>query len=271
MNRLIREFDTIFRFSRRGLAFISIFLFLILACNKQPAEPQWISLFNGTDLSGWTPKFAGHPLGENYKNTFRVEDGILKVCYEEYKNFDGAFGHLFYKKKFSHYRLRAEYRFVGEQVPGGPSWAFRNNGIMLHCQAPETMRSEQKFPVSIEAQLLGGNGMDERSTGNVCTPGTHIVINGELITQHCISSTSPTFHGDQWVTIEVEVNGNDTIRHFINGELVLEYEKPQYDETDPDAQPLIQNSNKTIHDGYIAIQAESHPTEFRKIEVLPLK
>lgn len=233
---------------------------------------RWISLFNGKDLEGWTVKIAGHELNDNYGNTFRVEDGILKVSYDQYDKFDGKFGHLFYKDKFSHYILRVEYRFVGDQTPGGPDWAFRNSGVMLHCQAPESMAKEQNFPVCIEAQFLGGNGTDERSTGNLCTPGTHVVMDGELITRHCTSSISKTYHGDQWVTMEVEVRGNDTIKHFVNGELVLKYEKSQLDENDPDAQKLIINGqSKMVYEGYFALQAESHPVEFRRVEILPLE
>ncbi len=234
-------------------------------------DNRWISLFNGKNLDGWKVKIAGHELNENFRNTFRVEDGVLKVSYDQYEKFNNEFGHLFYKEKFSHYRLRVEYRFTGKQVVGGPVWGFRNSGVMLHCQSPESMRKEQSFPVSIEAQFLGGNGKDERPTGNVCTPGTNIVMNGKLITLHCTNSSSKTYHGDQWVTMEVEVHGDSTIKHFVNRELVLEYEKPQYDESDPDAQKLIINGEKMIREGYIALQAESHPIEFRKVEILILQ
>jgi hypothetical protein len=219
----------------------------------------WISLFNGRDLSGWQVKIASHDLGDNYKDTFRVEDGLLKVCYDQYEQFDEKFGHIFYQTPYSHYRIRLEYRFLSEQVPGGPGWAFRNNGIMVHCQSPESMGRDQNFPDSIEVQLLGGNGKDERPTGNLCTPGTHVVINGELVTRHVTDSCSKTYHGDQWVRVEVEVIGQEKIRHFIEGELVLEYDKPQLDNGTP------------LGGGYIALQAESHPIEFRRIELLPLQ
>lgn len=257
-----------------GIFFSSLFfLFLSSTGCAQQERPkgEWISLFNGKDLDGWTPKFSGHPVGENVKNTFRVEDGVLKVCYNAWDQFDNVFGHLFYKDSFSHYRLRMEYRFVGDQVPGAPGWAFRNNGIMIHCQDPQSMALEQNFPVSIEMQLLGGDGEHERPTGNLCTPGTNVVINGDLIMKHCINSTSPTFHGDQWVTAEVEVHGDSLIRHYINGELVLQYEKPQLDARDPDAKRLIKDGDLTLNKGRIALQAESHPTEFRNIELLVLE
>ena len=232
---------------------------------------RWISLFNGKDLEGWKVKITGHELNDNYGNTFRVENGVLKVSYDQYDNFDGKFGHIFYRDKFSHYILRVEYRFVGDQISGGPGWALRNSGIMIHGQSPESMIKDQNFPVSIEVQLLGGNGVDERTTGNLCTPGTHIVMDGELVTRHCNNSRSKTYHGDQWVTAEVEVHGNSTIRHIINGEIVLEYEQPQLDENDPDARKLIDNGDKLLHEGSISLQSESHPIEFRKVELLPLK
>jgi len=238
---------------------------------KKPAEKPWISLFNGKNLDGWKVKITGYDLNDNYGDTFRVEDGVIKVCYDKYDKFGGRFGHIFYKEKFSHYRLRFEYRFVGEQTPEGPGWAFRNSGIMLHCQSPESMRKDQEFPVCIEAQLLGGNGKDKRSTGNMCSPGTHVVMNNQLVTQHCVTSRSETYHGDQWVKAEVEVHGDGIIKHIINGKVVLEYERPQLDENDADAKKLIKGENNLLSEGYISLQAESHPVEFRKIEILPLE
>jgi hypothetical protein len=227
-------------------------------------------LFNGESLDGWTPKIKGYDVGENYGNTFRVENGVLKVSYDRYSRFDGRFGHLFYRTPFSHYRLRIEYRFVGEQCPGGPSWGFRNSGAMIHGQTPESMRKDQDFPVSIEVQLLGGSGRGDRPTANVCTPGTNIVMREQLITQHCTNSHSKTYHGDEWVTVEVEVHGNGLIKHLIDGQTVIEYEKAQLDETDADARKLIKNGDKMLRKGTISLQSESHPIEFRKVELLPL-
>ena len=232
---------------------------------------KWTSLFNGKDLEGWTPKIRGYPLGENYANTFRVKDGVIQVGYDGYPNFDEKFGHLFYKTKFGSYKLRIEYRFVGDQCKGGPGWAFRNSGVMIYCQDPKSMAKDQDFPVSIEVQFLGGPAAGKRSTGNLCTPGTNIVMDGKLVTTHCINSTSDTLRGDQWVTIEVEAHGNGKISHFVNGKKVIEYEKPQLDPNDASARRLIQDgAEKMLTGGYISLQAESHPVEFRKIEIMPL-
>lgn len=251
-----------------------VFLFLItillMGCGEKK-DIGWIQLFNGKDLNNWDVKIKGFPLNENYKNTFRVEDGLLKVRYDQYDQFDGHFGHLFYKHTFSHYKIRVEYRFVGEQIAGGPGWAIRNSGIMIHGQQAESMELNQDFPVSIEVQLLGGNGRDERTTLNVCTPGTNVVMNGKLIQDHCINSISKTFHGDQWVTAEVEVHGDSMVRHTIDGKIVMEYTQPQLDDREPYYTKLLPpDKNKLLSKGSVSLQSESHPIDFRKVELLNL-
>ena len=256
------------------IAVVSLAFLLIalpgVAAEKPKDQETWIQLFNGKDLTGWKIKITGHELGDNYGNTFRVEDGVLKVAYDKYEKFNGKFGHLFYHEPFSNYRLRVEYRFVGKQVPGGPGWAFRNSGIMIHGQSPESMAKNQKFPASIEVQLLGGRGSGKRPTGNLCTPGTHVVIDGKLVTRHVINSSSETYHGDQWVTAEVDVRGN-TIKHIVEGKTVLVYTDPQLDERDGDAQKLLKaGQDKMLRRGTISLQSESHPVEFRKVELLKL-
>jgi hypothetical protein len=240
--------------------------------SQQPGE--WISLFNGKDLTGWIPKIRYSPIGENYGETFRVEDGLLKVVYDAqaYPMFGQRFGHLFFHQPYSQYRLRVEYRFVGEQCAGGPGWAVRNNGLMLHCEDPAGMDIDQDFPASIEYQLLGGDGRKERPTANVCTPGTNIVLDGKLHLPHCTTSTAKTYHGDQWVIAEVEVRGSDVIRHIMEGQVVLEYHQPQLDDRDPHSKKLIEQrgGQLLVNEGWIAIQAESHPIEFRRIELMIL-
>lgn len=258
---------------------LTTLLFVSPSAARAAEEPgkekkeQWVPLFNGKNLDGWIPKIKGFPAGENFANTFRVEDGLLKVVYDNEKygpRFRGRFGHLFYHRKFSHYRLRVEYRFVGQQAPGGPDWAVRNSGVMIHGESPDTMEKDQDFPASIEVQLLGGNGKDERPTANLCTPGTNVVMNGELITRHCTNSTSKTYHGDQWVTVEIEVDGNKVVRHVVEGKTVLEYNQPQLDERDAHAKKLAEKQGIMLSAGTISLQSESHPVEFRKVEILNL-
>ncbi|MES2732858.1 MAG: DUF1080 domain-containing protein, partial [Bacteroidota bacterium] len=211
-------------------------------------------------------------LGENYANTFRVTDGKLAVGYEQYDSFNDRFGHLFYKQPFSSYLLAMEYRFTGEQAKGGPGWAIRNSGAMIHGQAPETMGLNQDFPISLEVQLLGGNGKDERHTANLCTPGTNVVLNGKLFTDHCIDSQSKTFSGDQWVRVEVLVLGNSIIKHIVEGDTVLVYEQPTIGGGNVgNYNPSEKTDGKYLSGGSISLQSESHPIEFRKVELFNLE
>ena len=238
---------------------------------NDPNRKDWIQAFNGKNLDGWVPKITGYDLGENYGNTFRVENGIFKVGYENYPEFGNKFGHIFYKTKLSHYIVAVEYRFVGDQVKGGPAWAVRNNGIMLHSQAPETMGKNQDFPISVEVQLLGGAATGNRTTANVCTPGTEIFRNGEMVRGHCLNSNSETYRGDQWVRVEVEVLGSESVRHIIGGKTVLEYQKLQIGGGNvSNFDPAVKKDGTPLGEGYISLQGESHPTEFRKIEILSL-
>ena len=243
-----------------------------LVAQRDADRKDWVQLFNGKNLDGWTPKVTGHPLGENYADTFRAENGVLKVAYDKYTQFDGKFGHLFYSRdKFSYYVLAAEYRFVGDQVPGGPAWAARNNGLMVHSQAPQTMQLNQDFPISIEVQLLGGAPAPDRTTANVCTPGTEIFMNGAMVRGHCTNAKSQIFRGDVWVRVEVEVRGGEHLTHMVDGQTVLEYDTPQIGGGSvSNFDPAVKKDGMPLTDGYITIQGESHPTEFRKIELLNL-
>jgi hypothetical protein len=243
-----------------------------VACGA--ADEDWIQLFNGRDLTGWTPKLTHHELGDNFGETFRVEDGLLKVRYDHYTDgFKTRFGHLFYAKPYSYYRLRIEYRFVGEQAAQGPGpWATRNSGIMFHAQPPQTMTREQDFPISIEAQLLGGlSDGKARPTANMCSPGTEVVYNGALYPKHCLDSAAKTYDADQWVTMEIVVLGAALATHIVNGEKVLEYSLPQIGGgVVANFDPAAKRDGELLTGGYLALQSESHPLDVRKIELLNL-
>lgn len=256
------------------ITIVLIILVFASACqstkkDKEPVEEQWIQLFNGENLEGWDIKITGYALNDNYGNTFRVEDGLLIVRYDQYEEFTNQFGHIFYKENFSHYKLRVEYRFVGEQVPGGQAWAFKNSGAMLHGQSAASMGKDQNFPVSIEAQFLGGVEEGERPTANLCTPGTHVCIDGELVTRHCNSSSSKTIRGEEWVNAEFIVLGDSIIHHLIDGDTVLTYTHPIIDGSGvPEGFPMEDGS--PLREGSISLQSESHPIDFRKVELLVL-
>jgi hypothetical protein len=244
---------------------------LALLASTAMAEDGWQPLFNGKDLSGWTVKIAKHPVGENYANTFRVEDGILKVSYDQYGKFDSQFGHLYTNQPYSHYVLRLQYKIAGAAIADSPPWAKLNSGIMVHSQSPLSMRLEQSFPVSMEFQFLAVGATAGRQTGNVCTPGTNLEMKGRLLEDHIIDSSSKLFPLDEWVTAEIEVRGNEEIVHRVNGVEVLRYQHPQLDPRDPDAQALLAaGAPLQLSFGHIALQAESQPLWFRDIRIKPL-
>jgi len=244
---------------------------LVLSAGASRKKEQWIELFNGKDLADWTVKITGHPVGENYGNTFRVVDGKLTVRYDEYKAFDEQYGHIFYKQPFSAYLLEIEYRFVGNQVAGGPGWAIRNSGAMLHGQAPQTMGLKQDFPISLEMQLLGGDGQHERHTANLCTPGTNVVLNGQLRTDHCFDSRSKTYPADRWVRAQALVLGDSLITHIVEGDTVLTYSKPQIGSGNViEYDPAVKVDGKALKGGYISLQSESSPVEFRRVALFDL-
>jgi hypothetical protein len=252
------------------------------AQKKKNQKEAWQQLFNGHNLAGWDIKIAGQPLNDNYKNTFRVEDGMIRIVYDQYEKFNDKYGHLYFNQPFSFYKLRFEYRFTGNQTPGGAAWNVRNSGVMIHSQSAQSLSFNQHFPVSLEIQTLGGLGKGPRSTANLCTPGTQVNINGQLNDNHCIDSKSKTYDGDQWVKVEALVLG-DSIMHIIDGQVVLQYEKAiigggfvgahyQWKDAGIDNGDYWEKrANTPLKEGYIALQAESHPIDFRNIEVLNLK
>jgi len=233
-------------------------------------EDGWDVLFNGENLDGWTPKIGGYEYGDNAMNTFQVKDGILEINYDEYDTFTTQFGHLFYEKPYSSYHMIVEYRFKGDKTPGGQGWAYRNSGIMFHCQNPATMTLEQAFPICVEFQFLGGNGEDDRSTGNLCTPNSHVTMGDELVKTHCINSISDTYHGDQWVTAELVVYEDSIVHHIIEGDTVMTYFKPVYDEIDAPDGDHEYVEGQPMTSGYVALQAESHPMEYRSVKIKEL-
>ncbi|HYK43791.1 MAG TPA: DUF1080 domain-containing protein [Parafilimonas sp.] len=253
---------------------IVLFFLAVISVSFSPGEDtkskkgKWVSLFNGKDLNNWIPKIAGYKAGDNFGNTFRVHDGILSTRYDAYDSFRNRFGALFYDKKFSNYKLRVEYRFTGDTVPGAPSWGFRDGGIQYHCQSPSSMNVDQPFPVCLEYNLLGGNGKQQRPSGEICANGIYVEINGKRNASYCSPPiVKRTLSGDDWVMAEIDVQGGK-IKHFINGEEVLEFDNPKYDSTNALAKKFITGRNDKVSEGYISLQSNSHPMDFRRIEIM---
>jgi len=274
---------------RNNLTIFYLLLIILVcqSCNsnkgkKEISKEDWESLFNGKDLTGWDIKIKDHPLNENYKNTFRIEDSMIRVVYSDYEKFSNQFGHLYTQKPYSYYKLKLQYRFVGDHLADAPEWADRNSGVMLHSQSAQSVNLNQNFPVSLEFQFLCGNGKDTVPTGSVCTPGTFITYEGKPFLGHIRNSNSKTYLKNEWINAEAEVYGDSLIRHIINGDTVLSYTRPMIGEgfvsnTNSwtwagitDSLIWINKANAPLKEGHIALQAESQPIDFRRIEILDL-
>lgn len=260
-----------------SLAIFSFACLILIACGVQKTtntEDGWVNLFNGNNLEGWTTKIHHYETGDNHGDTFRVEDGIIKVRYDKYEgDFNDRFGHLYYDTPYSHFHLSMEYRFVGELHQGAPSYTLKNSGVMYHSQDPRTMLKEQNWPISVEMQFLAGiTEGEDRPTGNMCSPGTEIDFQGEQYAGHCLNSTSDTYYGDQWVKAELIVHGDSLVQHLINGKMVLEYTKPRVGGEVVDGfDPKFKVDGTPLTQGMIALQSEGQPIDFRNIKLKNLK
>ncbi len=249
---------------------LGLFVFSLTAQENE----GWKPMFNGKDLKGWTTKIHHYETGDNFGDTFRAEDSIIKVRYDNYEgDFNNRFGHLYFDKPYSYYHLSMEYRFVGDLHPGAPVFTKLNSGVMFHSQDPRTMPKEQDWPISVEMQFLAGiEEGKERPTGNMCSPGTDIEYEGKVYDGHCLSSSSKTYYGDQWVKAEVIVLGDSLVKHIVNNKLVLQYTKPQIgggvvNRFDPE----IKQDGKLLSEGFIALQSEGQPIDFKNIKIKNLK
>jgi hypothetical protein len=238
------------------------------------AKPgDWIQLFNGRNLDGWIVKTHHHEVGEDTLRTFRVRDGIIEVRYDRYGDFHEQFSHLFFKQPFSYYIISADYRFAGPQAKGAPEYTILNSGIMIHSQDPATILKEQDWPISVEVQLLAGlpDGKP-RPTGNMCSPGTDVVFNGRVDPRHCINSTSKTYQPGEWVHVEALVLGDSVVKHIVNGDTVLVYEKPQMGGGVANGYDLaLWHPGQLLASGYVALQSEGQPVDFRNVKLLNLE
>lgn len=254
---------------------LTIFFALVSFNLKPKGEPnnEWITLFNGKNLDGWIVKFHHHDLGDNYANTFRVTDGKIQVIYDDYKEFNYRYGHLFYKTPFSSYHLKFECRVTDYWMKDAPSYTYRNSGVMFHSQDPKTILKEQDWPISVEYQMLAGAGDGEpRPTGNMCSPGTEVFFEGEIDPHYYINFSSKTYEWDEWVSGELIVYRDSLIIHIVNGETVLQYTKPQIGRGVANGfDPEIKIEGKLLTEGYIGLQAEGQGIEFREIKLKKLE
>jgi hypothetical protein len=231
------------------------------------ANDGWIKIFNGVDLTGWKAKITHYAYGDNYANSFRVEDGKIRVVYSDYQPYtwQGRFGLLYWDKPLKKYQVRLEYHFYGQQIPDPPGWGLRNSGLMIFGEDPAGVGKDVDFPRILELQLLAHDNSGNTSNGNLCPlGGASAIIGGDRKSGGCVGSTSkpfvqnPLFQNDDWIKVLADVDpAGDTKLYFEgdnSGNPVLVFSQPQA-------------NGAALDGGYLAIQSESFPVEFRNIEL----
>lgn len=228
----------------------------------------WVKIFNGTDLSGWVPLIHKWKYAEDPHRTFRVDAGnpVIRVTYEDYpqQNFDDHCGLLYYDKPLKDYRVRVTYRFLEPQAKNPVSWGKNNTGLMVFATDPRTVTNDPEFPPLIEIQLLGTPSGGGKNNANLCQPGGMRVsrlFGQSLSDSGCHDSQSGTAPpAAQWVTVEAEVHvsGDTKVFQYPNMTTpVLTFSGPVY-------------NGQAVTGGYIALQSESQPVEFKDIELKEL-
>lgn len=221
----------------------------------------WVNLFNGKDLTGWVPLIHKHKVGENVYDTFRADsvNKVIKVLYDKYPNleFGGRCGNLYYNRRLTNYRIKVTYRFQEPLVKNPVGWSKNNSGLMIFGIDPATVTGDPEFPPLIEIQLLGSPsqpGGGGTTSPNYCEPG------GMTMQQHTggcgNNGTGKTPNpAAQWTTVEadVHVTGQTKIyQHPDTTNAVLTMSGPRY-------------QNAAVTGGYIALQSEGQPIEYKDI------
>lgn len=218
---------------------IPLLLLLILWSCQAPPEP--ISLFNGTDLTGWHVDVPEMDTSDA-RSPFIVRDGMLV-------SLGTPQGHLITDAIYQDYRLQVEYRFAGE--PG-------NCGVLVHASKPRSLYD--MFPKSLEVQMMHENAGDfwcivedikvpdmEARRG---PPEEWGITEGKKRRIFNLTDGSESPLGE-WNSMTIECL-KDEIKVWVNGDLV------NY------------GSECTVNRGQIAVQAEGSEVEFRKLELTPI-
>jgi len=208
-----------------------VFLTVLTGCEGGLFGAKKITLWNGKDFRGWKLYLPDENV--NPDEVWSVEDGVIH-CKGKPN------GYMRTTRRFRDYRLHLEWRW-----PGVPS----NSGVLLHADGPDNV-----WPKCIECQLKAGSAGDLVLIG-----GTGITVNDEdkqdvekqfvVIPKKEQSSEKPA---GQWNTYEIYCL-KDTIRCYVNG--VLQNE----------------GTGATVTMGWIGLQSEGSPIEFRNIYLEPLK
>jgi len=230
----------------------------------------WVNLFNGKDLTGWTPLIHLSKVGVNTDSTFRpdLENNGIRVSYDK---LTGSFGGdqckcglLYYNKPLTNYRIRVTYRFFDPTVSNAPSWGKNNSGLMIFGIDPTKVTGDPIYPPIIEIQILGtpsgggstnANECEMRQFVNPTVTATHTGTCGNNKDSKAPGSGKTAPAAGVWTTLEADVHitGDTKVYQWPDTtNAVLIMSKPMY-------------GTQAVTSGYLAIQSEGQPIVFKDI------
>jgi filamentous hemagglutinin family protein len=210
---------------------VSLACALLSGCHgaSQKAEANRVALWNGKDFTGWKRVLADPAV--NVDDVWKVRDGVLHCAGKPN-------GYMRTESKYSNYQLHVEWRW-----PDKPA----NSGVFLHLTEPDRV-----WPSCLECQLQA------RSAGDlILMNGTGLTVNGvsrQDASRQFVSiakkSSSSEKPAGEWNSYDIYCVGG-LVRVVVNG--------------------VVQNegAGATPQIGYIALQSEGGPIEFRNVYLVP--
>ena len=207
-----------------------VFLLVLAGCEGGLLGAKRITLWNGHNFAGWKLYITDDTV--DVADVWSIKEGVIHCAGQ-------PDGYMRTKRKFRDYRLHLEWRWPEEPT---------NSGVLLHASGPD-----QIWPKCIECQLKSGSAGDLVLIG-----GTGITVDGEdkqdvekpFVAIPKKEQSSEKSAG-QWNTYEIYC-WKDTIRCYVNGI------------------PQNEASKATTTKGWICLQSEGSPIEFRNIYLEPL-
>ncbi len=212
---------------------------LLASCSTTP-NAEFISLFNGTDLTGWTPAT------EN-PDSFSVENGTLIV--------KGGRSHLFYtgnvnEGSFKNFELKLQ----AKPFPGA------NSGVYIHTQYQDTGWPNNGYECQVNS-----THKDSKKTGSLYAVVNILVLKpGEKEPKVGVNikhDAAPSTDGE-WFDYHITVIG-DKITIRVNGETLVDYIEPEGGSGHP------KFTGRKLSEGTFALQAHDPKSEvhYRNIRV----
>lgn len=214
---------------------ILLMLLINTACDKTKTENtgEWIDLFNGKDLTGWTAS-------EN-TGSFKVEDGILVAS--------GDRSHLFYSGDLENAQFR-NFEFSVDVM----TTYLANSGIYFHTKYQEEGWPERGFEVQINNTHIGGGDYRElKKTGSL----------------YGIRNTYKTYVKDSvWFNVHFIVQ-NKHVMIEVDGRKIVDY----MEAADPSQQKLHSRPDSLLTPGTFGLQCHDPESKVfyknMKIKILP--